>query len=600
DLQRYQDQTGYTVAVCIVQTLDGMSVEDYAHDLFNTWKIGNAKTEQGVLLLIATVDRDVKIEPGGGLEHILTAGRSGEILDEYAVPFLHDNNWQGGVESTVRGMKQTLGTLSPAERAAMVEREAKESAESAAKARAFALHALFVFVLLLGGGIFLFVSVRVYNEKKRKAELRRENEKIKVELSGYRQDLLRRKEDIKEMPSTFPDWAKKNALVLLEQVDSILESTRSINSALAEDTDVAAQFLHGVQVALGKVADALETIKVHLPLEIKVYEEDAPVLVHSADKALKDARSAVEQLGKEGFHVEKFEPVLAAVSGSLQDLQVALTEKRPDFKSICEKARVHKDEISNCKTGAKALKETRDRVEHELHALDKKVSDTLANLEEHGRKFRHFKNNAPSVCWRELDNKHGKLQNHGHFRSSSEKAARLNHMEVQDFAAAADIVSAMYAEIITVKEWCQSIDSAVQAYDQAMRDYTSKLHDAETARSHANSQVNDSDAGGDARSLFNTASASLSTAESMASGRKVDWPTVVKHLDVAITKFGEAKSNAESDILRAEQRREDARRAEKRRQEAARRSSISSSSHHSGGGPSRGGGSYGGGASRKF
>ncbi len=69
------------VVVVTVQNLGGLDVESYAVRLFEEWKIGNRKYDNGVLLLLGLEDRKVRIEVGYGLEGAIPDGTVGAILD---------------------------------------------------------------------------------------------------------------------------------------------------------------------------------------------------------------------------------------------------------------------------------------------------------------------------------------------------------------------------------------------------------------------------------------------------------------------------------------------------------------------------------------
>ena len=62
------DSSSNQIAVVILPSLDGYPIEEYATKLFRQWGIGNKKTNNGILLLIAVEDRKVRIEVGYGLE----------------------------------------------------------------------------------------------------------------------------------------------------------------------------------------------------------------------------------------------------------------------------------------------------------------------------------------------------------------------------------------------------------------------------------------------------------------------------------------------------------------------------------------------------
>lgn len=80
------------VAVVIIPTLDGVPIETYAVEQFEKMKIGNSDYDNGVLILLATEDREIRIEVGYGLEGALPDGKVGRILDQ-SMELLGDGNY---------------------------------------------------------------------------------------------------------------------------------------------------------------------------------------------------------------------------------------------------------------------------------------------------------------------------------------------------------------------------------------------------------------------------------------------------------------------------------------------------------------------------
>ena len=83
DLER---TNGAEMAVVVVSSLDGLSVEEAAVKLFELWGIGKKSKDNGLLLLWSTGDRRVRVEVGYGLEGTLPDGKVGAILDTYVIP----------------------------------------------------------------------------------------------------------------------------------------------------------------------------------------------------------------------------------------------------------------------------------------------------------------------------------------------------------------------------------------------------------------------------------------------------------------------------------------------------------------------------------
>lgn len=107
-LEEYKTSSGNEVAVLVIASLDGVSVADAAYQTFNAWGVGDAKEDNGVLLLIATGDRELRIEVGEGVEGELTDLQSKQIIDNNIVPHLKTEEYSLAVRGGVTGITGTL------------------------------------------------------------------------------------------------------------------------------------------------------------------------------------------------------------------------------------------------------------------------------------------------------------------------------------------------------------------------------------------------------------------------------------------------------------------------------------------------------------
>ena len=80
------EQTGRAFAVATVKSLEGYEVDDYAYRLGRHWKLGSAKNDDGVLLLVAPNERRVSIATGYGAGEYMTDAVSGVIIRESMLP----------------------------------------------------------------------------------------------------------------------------------------------------------------------------------------------------------------------------------------------------------------------------------------------------------------------------------------------------------------------------------------------------------------------------------------------------------------------------------------------------------------------------------
>ena len=61
--------------------------------------IGDKTKNNGILFLISTGDRELRIEVGNGLEGTITDGKAGRILDDYVIPYLRNDDWNNGIQN---------------------------------------------------------------------------------------------------------------------------------------------------------------------------------------------------------------------------------------------------------------------------------------------------------------------------------------------------------------------------------------------------------------------------------------------------------------------------------------------------------------------
>ena len=95
-LTELNQKTSVEIAVVSVKDFQGLDRDNYAVQLFETWGIGS-KNDEGVLILLATEDREIKVEVGYGSEGYLTDGTAGQFLDDYVMPYLVQNDFQKGL-----------------------------------------------------------------------------------------------------------------------------------------------------------------------------------------------------------------------------------------------------------------------------------------------------------------------------------------------------------------------------------------------------------------------------------------------------------------------------------------------------------------------
>lgn len=103
-LKVFEDSTTNQIAVLIVPSLAGESVEDYALKVAEAWKLGTANNDNGVLLLISINDRKMRIEVGEGLEGPLPDALCSRIIRNEIAPAFRRQDYDAGITAGVNSI----------------------------------------------------------------------------------------------------------------------------------------------------------------------------------------------------------------------------------------------------------------------------------------------------------------------------------------------------------------------------------------------------------------------------------------------------------------------------------------------------------------
>lgn len=97
-LVRYSDSTSTQIMVVTIESLKGEDVSQLATKWAHTWGLGQAKEDNGVIILLAKEERKIAINPGYGLEDRLTAGIGGEIIRNIIIPEFKAGSYYRGLD----------------------------------------------------------------------------------------------------------------------------------------------------------------------------------------------------------------------------------------------------------------------------------------------------------------------------------------------------------------------------------------------------------------------------------------------------------------------------------------------------------------------
>ena len=119
-LRAFELSSGAQLVVLVVPTTQPEDIASYANRVANTWKIGRKEVGDGVLLIVAKNDRQLRIEVAKTLEGAIPDLAAKRVIDLAITPQFRQGNFAGGLD---QGVNQIM---------ALVKGEALPAPQSAA------------------------------------------------------------------------------------------------------------------------------------------------------------------------------------------------------------------------------------------------------------------------------------------------------------------------------------------------------------------------------------------------------------------------------------------------------------------------------------
>ncbi len=97
-LIHFETETTNQVVVLTISTLGNETIEEYANSTFNKNGLGQKGKDNGILILFAKADREVRIEVGYGLEPYITDAVASGIIRNTMIPKFKEGNYFEGLD----------------------------------------------------------------------------------------------------------------------------------------------------------------------------------------------------------------------------------------------------------------------------------------------------------------------------------------------------------------------------------------------------------------------------------------------------------------------------------------------------------------------
>ncbi len=141
----FERPAGVQFSVVTVLTLGDETIETYAVRLFEEWGIGQERKDNGLLLLVAPTERQVRIEVGYGLEGTITDAQSSTIIRSTLTPAFKEGKYYEGIDGAV---DQLIGLV---EGDPTITTSVNSASQNAGTSRDYS--ELIVFALILGANL---------------------------------------------------------------------------------------------------------------------------------------------------------------------------------------------------------------------------------------------------------------------------------------------------------------------------------------------------------------------------------------------------------------------------------------------------------------
>ncbi|PKB43113.1 uncharacterized protein AX016_1296 [Cellulophaga sp. RHA19] len=155
-LTNFETETTTQLVVLTVNSLNGQNIEDFANKTFNQNKLGQAKEDNGILILFSSYDREVRIEVGYGLEPYITDIVAKRIIEDTMIPEFKTGAYFTGIN---KATDQLINFIKNPEALDKFKELIKDRDRKQNRIANIVL-SIFGFFFLIAGGFIIYQSVK--------------------------------------------------------------------------------------------------------------------------------------------------------------------------------------------------------------------------------------------------------------------------------------------------------------------------------------------------------------------------------------------------------------------------------------------------------
>ncbi|MEQ1593088.1 MAG: YgcG family protein, partial [Thiobacillaceae bacterium] len=107
-LATFEADRGSQIAVLIVPTTQPEDIAQFGIRVADAWKIGRAKVDDGVILIVAKDDHKLRLEVGYGLEGAIPDAVAKRVISETITPLFKAGDYYGGIDAGVTQLMKLI------------------------------------------------------------------------------------------------------------------------------------------------------------------------------------------------------------------------------------------------------------------------------------------------------------------------------------------------------------------------------------------------------------------------------------------------------------------------------------------------------------
>lgn len=329
---------GIQVVVTTITSLNGDTIENYAFNMYKQYGIG--KNDMGLLILLSTKDRKIRVEVGRAMEAYVNDSKAGRFIDKYAIPYLKEDNFSQGLinlqKNLIDEIVKCVETEKNKEVANVVTTTKNESPKKCLNIDWMKILFWFLAIIISAGFVILIVLI-VKKAKAKKEKTKRIIKKLRSKLSETKTKLRIQQEEQQKILFNEKErfFREKNEIIAYnsDKIDGI-QSKLDLSEAQRRKSDEECRKLRN---ELSQLQDKYRRVNILYPnaekdVENMIIEEIKQANMEKA-REVDEAILKVINLPANKDSVEDFSNVISKYSNLTEEQKQYLNN---DINPVCQ------------------------------------------------------------------------------------------------------------------------------------------------------------------------------------------------------------------------------------------------------------------------